>query len=311
MLSIEVSELLHDKQAHLELKLVAGKRGLNRKINIPRIQKPGLALIGDTSKLHPGRVQILGKSEITYLNSLPSTHLKKIIEQLCAVEVACFIVTRDNDVPQALITHANKHRLPVFKCPLITSSLIQRLSRFLEDHLNASTTVHGVLLDVLGVGILVIGKSGIGKSECALDLVLRGHRLVADDVVEIRKKPPATLVGMATELIRHHIEIRGLGILNIKDLFGIASIRDSKLIDIVIELVEWNPEYEYDRLGIDEHKYTILEVPIAYLKIPVSPGRNISTIIEIAARNNLLKARGHYSSKLFEQRLNRELLGDE
>ncbi|MBI4412329.1 MAG: HPr(Ser) kinase/phosphatase [Deltaproteobacteria bacterium] len=308
MLSIEVSELLKDKEAHLDLTLVAGKKGLHKKINIPRIQKPGLALIGDTSKLHPGRVQVLGKSEITYLKSLGEAKTKEIIGKICKVEVACFIVTRDNEAPKAIISETNKHQIPLFKTPLLTSTLINRVTRFLEDRLTASSQVHGVLMDVYGVGILIIGKSGIGKSECALDLVLRGHRLVADDVVEIKKKPPATLYGMGSELIEHHMEIRGLGIINIKDLFGVAAIRDRKLVDIVVELVEWNPEYEYDRLGIDEHKYTILEVPLPYLKIPVSPGRNVTTIIEVAARNNLLKQRGKYSSKEFDEKLKGVLL---
>lgn len=307
MLSIEVGELLHDKETHLELELIAGKKGLHKAINIPRIQKPGLALIGDTSKLHPGRVQILGKSEITYLKSLNKKKVKGIIKKICKVEIACLVITRGNEVPRDLITEANVHGIPLFKTPLVTSTFINRLTRFLEESLTASTAVHGVLMDVFGVGILIIGKSGIGKSECALDLVLRGHRLIADDVVEIRKRPPASLYGAGSKMIQHHIEIRGLGILNIKDLFGVAAIRERKLIEIVAELVEWNPKYEYDRLGIDEHKYMILEVPVPYLKIPVSPGRNVTTIIEVAARNQLLKIQGHYSSREFDQKLHRVL----
>lgn len=307
MLSIEIGELVANEEAHLELTLLAGRRGLHRKINIPRIQKPGLALIGDTSKVHPGRIQILGKSEITYLKSLQEKKIRQVLAKLCKLDIACFVITRDNDPPKALLEIADNKQTPVFRTPLITSKFINRVTRFLEDHLTASVTVHGVLLDVLGVGILVIGKSGIGKSECALDLIMRGHRLVADDAVEIRKKPPATLVGQASDVIKHHIEIRGLGILNIKDLFGVGAIRDRKLIEIVVELVEWNPEYAYDRLGIDEHKYTILEVPIPYLKIPVSPGRNVSTIVEVAARNTLSKASGYHASKTFEERLNKIL----
>lgn len=310
MLSIEVRELFQTKEGRLELDLIAGAKGLANKINIPRIQKPGLALIGDTSKLHPGRIQVLGKSEITYLNSLPDPKIKEISKKICEVGVTCFIVTRDNDPPKTLIEEAERQHIPIFKTPLVTSTAINRITRFLEDHLTASTTMHGVLLDVFGVGILIIGKSGIGKSECALDLILRGHRLVADDVVEISKKPPAILVGSSSDLLQHHMEIRGLGILNIKDLFGVAAIRDRKVIEIVVELVEWNVNYEYDRLGIDEHKYNILDVPISFLKVPVSPGRNITTIIEVAARNNLLRQRGYFSSRIFEDRLNKELMRD-
>lgn len=308
MLSIEVSALIDTAEAHLELSLVAGKKGLSKKINIPRIQKPGLALIGDTSNLHPGRVQVLGKSEISHLRSLEESKIKSVVKKMCKRDIACFVITRGNDPPRSLITEANKNAISVFTTPLITSTFITRVTRFLEEHLTASTTIHGVLMDVYGVGILVIGKSGIGKSECALDLVLKGHRLVADDVVVIKKKPPTTLYGMSSELIQYHLEIRGLGILNIKDLFGVAAIRDRKLIEIVVELVEWNPNYEYDRLGIDEHKYMILEVPVPYLKIPVSPGRNVTTIIEVAARNNLLKVQGHFSSRKFQDRLNQKLL---
>ncbi|MBX7149511.1 HPr(Ser) kinase/phosphatase [bacterium] len=307
MLSLPVSELLNDKSIHLELVLLAGKKGLKKKIHIPRIQKPGLALIGDTTKLHPGRVQVLGKSELTYLKSLEDARLKKIVEKICEVEVACFIITRGIEPPQALLDEANKKGIPLFQTSLITSTFINRVSRFLEERLTISTTVHGVLIDVFGVGILIIGKSGIGKSECALDLVLKGHRLVADDMVHIAKRPPTTLYGSSTELLRHHLEIRGLGILNIRDLFGIAAIRDKKIIEIVIELVEWNPNYEYDRLGLDEHKYNILDVPIPYIKLPVSPGRNVTTIVEVAARNNLLKAQGHYSSRIFARRLDDQL----
>lgn len=308
MLSVEVLELLRDKEAHLELKLVAGKKGLKKKITIPRIQKPGLALIGDTSKLHPGRVQVFGKSEIIYLQSLSVKKLDDILTKMLEVDIACFVVTRGNTTPKQLIEHTDKKQIPVFETSLVTSIFINRVTRYLEEHLTASITLHGVLMDVFGVGILLIGKSGIGKSESALDLILRGHRLVADDVVTIKKKPPSTLFGMATNLIKNHLEIRGLGILNIRELFGIAAIRDQKLIEIVVELVEWNPDYEYDRLGIDEHKYIILDVPVPYIKVPVSPGRNVSTIVEVAARNNLLKTRGFFSSRLFEERLNRELL---
>lgn len=308
LLSIEVAELIKKEQAHLKLTLIEGKGGLSKKINIPRIQKPGLALIGDTSKLTPGRVQVLGKSEITYLRSLKEEKAKEIVESICEVDVACFIVTRDINPPEYLSQEASKKKIPLFKTPLPTSTFINRLTRFLDDCLTASLTIHGVLMDVFGVGILITGKSGIGKSECALDLILRGHRLVADDIVHVKKRPPSNLYGSSTELLQHHMEIRGLGIINIKDLFGVASIKEEKLIEIVVELVAWNPDYEYDRLGIDDHRYVLLDTPIPYIKIPVSPGRNLTTIIEVAARNNLLKMTGHHSSRIFQQRLDEEIL---
>ncbi len=311
MISIQVADLLRDSEYNLNLELIAGRKGLGKKITIPRIQKPGLALTGDVSNLHSGRIQILGKSEISYLQSLPKKKLQEIVQKICQVDLACMVVSRGNPIPEVLIQEAEANQIPLFSSNLLTSTFVNRVGRFLEDKLTASTTLHGVLIDVFGVGILITGKSGMGKSECALDLILRGHRLVADDVVEIKKKPPFTLKGMGTGIIKHHMEIRGLGIINIKDLFGIAATRDHKVIEIVVELVEWNPNEEYDRLGIEEQKFSILDIKVPYLKLPVRPGRNLTTLIEVAARNHLLKLKGHFSAQEFQDRLNREILAQE
>jgi HPr kinase/phosphorylase len=307
MISIQVAEFLKDRDYHLNLELVAGKKGLFKKITIPRIQKPGLALTGDTSNLHSGRLQVMGKSEINYLNGLSPKKRQAVVEKICRIDLAAVVITRGNPVPEILSEEAEKNAIPLFSTNLLTSTFINRVTKFLEDKLTASTTVHGVLMDVYGVGILITGKSGIGKSEAALDLILRGHRLVADDVVEIKKKPPATLSGMSSEIIKYHMEIRGLGIINIEDLFGVAAIRDRKVIDIVVELTEWNPKEEYDRLGIEEQTHSILDVRVPYLKIPVRPGRNVTVIIEVAARNHLLKQRGHFSAQEFDDKLNRDI----
>jgi HPr kinase/phosphorylase len=174
----------------------------------------------------------------------------------------------------------------------------------------ASTTTHGVLMDVFGIGVLIIGKSGIGKSELALDLVLRGHRLVADDIVNIKKKPPSTLYGSGSEIIKYHMEIRGLGIINIRDLFGISAVRDHKIIELAVELHDWDPRAEYDRLGIEEKKYTLLDVRLPFVQIPVRPGRNIAAIIEVASRNYLLKLQGHHSAREFQDKLNKEIVAN-
>lgn len=307
MISIQVAELIKDGEYHLNLELVAGKQGLLKKITIPRIQKPGLALTGDTSNLHSGRLQVLGKSEISYLNGLPEKKLRSVVEKICKIDLSAMVITRGNPVPDILVEEAEKNSIPLFSTNLLTSTFINRITKFLEDKLTASTNVHGVLMDVFGVGIMIIGKSGIGKSEAALDLILRGHRLVADDVVEIKKKPPSTLSGMSSEIIKYHMEIRGLGIINIEDLFGVAAIRDRKVIDIVVELVDWDPKAEYDRLGMEEQTYPILDVRVPYLKIPVRPGRNVTTIIEVAARNHLLKQRGHFSAQEFDEKLSQDL----
>lgn len=311
MLSIPVINLLKDTKHHLQLDILTGKKGLGKKITIPRIQKPGLALTGDTSNLHPGRIQVLGKSEIRYLNSLPEKRLKQVLEKMSDIDIACFVVTRNATPPAPLVTLCKKNTIPLFRTKLLTSTFVNRASQFLDESLAASTCIHGVLLDVFGVGILLIGKSGIGKSECALDLILRGHRLVADDIVNIKKQPPSALFGTGSEIIKYHMEIRGLGIINIRDLFGISAVRDRKLIEIVVELTEWDPNIEYDRLGVDEVRYNLLEVSLPLIQIPVRPGRNLSAIIEVAARNHLLKLGGHHSAREFQEKLGKEIMAAE
>lgn len=311
MLSIPVIKLLKDTQHRLHLELISGKQGLIKKITIPRIQKPGLALTGDISNLHSGRLQILGRPEIKFLESLSAAKRRSVIESMCKVDIACIIVTRGVPIPKPLTECCQLYGIPLMQTKLLTSTFVNRAARFLEENLAASTCIHGVLIDVFGVGVLMIGKSGIGKSECALDLVLRGHRLVADDIVNIRKQPPSTLYGTGSEIIKHHMEIRGLGIINIRDLFGISAVRDRKLIEIIVELAEWDPQIEYDRLGIDEQRYTILDVSLPLIQIPVRPGRNISAIIEVACRNHLLKIGGHHSAREFQDRLSAEIVASE
>lgn len=307
MLAIPVINLLRDTEHGLELTLVAGDKGLGKKVLIPCIQKPGLALAGDISSLHTGRVQVLGKQEINFFNSLPGSKKKEAGSLLAKADATCFVVTCNNDIPIELESACKSSKTPLFKTPLMTSTFINRVTRLLEDSLMASTTIHGVLMDVFGIGILITGKSGIGKSELALDLVLRGHRLVADDIVNIKKKPPSTLYGSGSEIIKYHMEIRGLGIINIKDLFGISVVRDRKVIEIVAELLDWDPKAEYDRLGVDEKKYTLLDVRLPFVQVPVRPGRNLAAIIEVAARNHLLKLGGYHSAREFQDKLNKEI----
>jgi HPr kinase/phosphorylase len=306
--SIRVDSLLDARDAELGLELVAGRSGLGRRISGPRIQKPGLALDGYTAYVHPERLQVLGMTEISFLASMSPERRETGVEALCALEVAAIAVTRGLAVPPELLASAEKHSVPVFSTPLMSSVFINRVTKWLEDRLSPTTSVHGVLIDVLGVGILLLGKSGIGKSEAALDLVLRGHRLVADDIVEIRKRPPDNIYGSGSDIIKHHMEIRGLGIINIKDLFGISAVRDAKKIELVVELVEWNEEEEYDRLGVEELHHVILDVKVPQLRVPIRPGRNITSIIEVAARNLLLKFQGKHSAREFQDRLNRALI---
>jgi HPr kinase/phosphorylase len=302
-ISLSIKDLLEDKVYGLDLNLFAGESGLSHRLYSSRIQKPGLALTGYTEHLHPDRAQVLGNTEISYLNQIPEDLATLYIGKLCTFPISCFIVTKGLAPPEFLKKAAETSGIPLLGTHHQSSTFISLITKFLEESLLPSTHIHGVLVDVLGVGVLLVGKSGIGKSECALDLVIRGHRLVADDIIHIKKKMPAALVGQAGETIQYHMEIRGLGIINIKDLYGVSSIREKKIIDMVLELVEWDPGHEYERLGIDDQVYTILGVELPHLKIPVRPGRNLTSIIEVAARNFLLKGMGYYSARDFHEKL--------
>jgi len=290
----------------LRLVLLAGEAGLARRISLHRVQKPGLALAGYVRQVHPERVQILGATELSYLASLSPEEARQGIETFMALEPACIVVTKGLDVPEHLLDCANRLGVPLMRTPLASSVAIEAIQSFIELQLSPTASIHGVLMDVLGIGALLLGRSGVGKSEAALELIMRGHRLVADDLVEVRRGAGDLLVGWASELIKHHMEVRGIGIINIKDMFGVAAVRDEKKIELVLELVRWD-ETEADRLGLDEMSYTILDVTVPLLRIPVSPGRNVSSLIEVAARNRLLQVRGHHSAREFQERLDRAL----
>ncbi len=306
-LSIPVSALLEDQQYDLKLELLAGAEGLERQISSSRIQKPGLALTGFTEHLHAERIQVFGNTEISYLNTLTVDQQRQVVSTLFENRLACVVVTKGLEVPAPLFEGCQEHRLTLMRTPLISSAFISQVQSFLEEALTATGQLHGVLLDVFGVGVLLLGKSGIGKSEVALDLVMRGHRLVADDLVNLTRRSGADVYGHGNDLIQHHMEIRGLGILNIKDLFGVASVRDRKKIELIIELVEWQPSAEYDRLGLDEKTMSLVGVDTPMAVVPVRPGRNMTTIVEVAARNHLLKLRGHHSALEFAEKLTRAI----
>ena len=307
MRSVRVSRLLEDKDYELRLTLIAGRQGLSRTINSSRIQKPGLALAGFTEHLHPQRVQVFGNTEISFLQTMPEPRQAEVLGALLRADLACVVVTKDLAVPQALLDACERAGLALMKTPLLSSTFIEHVQGFLEEVLTETTSLHGVLLDVFGVGVLLLGKSGIGKSEIALDLIMRGHRLVADDIVDVTKRKDRAVYGAGNPVIKHHMEIRGLGIINIKDLFGVASVRETKKIELVIELQEWDPHQEYDRLGVEDRMFNILDVPVPLAVVPVRPGRNMTTIVEVAARNHLLKLQGHHSAREFAERLNRAI----
>jgi HPr kinase/phosphorylase len=302
-----VRELLTDEGAEpLNLVLLSGGEGLDNIINRPRIQKPGLALAGFMEYIHPGRIQILGKSEITFLQERPPAERSRIVAQLCRQGGSCFIVTSGLEPGQEVIDETERHNVPLLRTDLPSSVTIDRLTGFLEDRLAPQVVIHGVLLDIYGLGVLLLGDSGVGKSECALDLVVRGHRLVSDDVVEIRRRG-VELWGNGPALTRYHMELRGLGIINVKDLFGVAAVQLSKAVEFVIYLDPWKAGKRYDRLGLDEQSYEILGVDLPYVEMPVGPGRNLAVLIEVAARNHLLKLEGFHPARQLARRLGRRL----
>ncbi len=307
MYQVSIDQIITEPQADLELTVRAGRGGLDRAVTVPRIQKPGLALAGYREQLHDDRLLVLGGTEIEYLDNAGVDRLRIAVDTLMAAHPAGIVVTRGLEPPTELRDACEAEQVPLLVSELTSADFIVRVTAYLEGQLSPSTSVHGVLLDVLGVGILLLGKSGIGKSETALDLVSRGHRLVADDIVNIRRKGRSFIFGSGSGIIRHHMEIRGLGIINIKDLFGISAVRETKKIELVIELVEWDEHEEYDRIGLEQLYYRVLEIDIPKLRLPVRPGRSIATIIEVAARNQLLKFQGHNSARVFQDQLNRAI----
>jgi HPr kinase/phosphorylase len=253
---------------------------------------------------YPGeRVQLLGKTELTFAEKLNDTDRESRLERLCTDITPGIIITRGLDIPEELIEAAERESVPLLRSKQKTTRFSSLLTNFLESKLAPTTAVHGVLVDIYGVGVLITGKSGVGKSETALELVKRGHRLVADDCVEIRQEDEDYLVGNSPELIEHLLEIRGLGIINVMTLFGAGAVRSYKKISIVMNLELWDPKKQYDRLGLDEEKMKIIDTEITKLTIPVRPGRNLAVIIEVAAMNFRLKRMGMNAAEQFTSRL--------
>jgi len=291
----------------LPLELLAGADGLPRLITSPHIQKTGLALAGFHEYLKHGRVLIFGESEIRYLESLNPPARIESLRLALTLDFPCVLITGGFMPPVELVLEAERAHVPLLKTSTPTPTAIAKLASILEDSLAERTIIHAVLMDVLGLGVLIAGESGIGKSECALDLIVRGHRLVADDTVEVRRRQEAILIGTCPELTRHHMELRGLGVINVKDLFGIASTRSSKRVELVVQLERWDPTREYERLGLDDSFYEVLGLRVPLIRMPVAPGRNIAILVEVAARNQLLRSRGHHAARALAERLEQTL----
>lgn len=310
---VEVAELLGNELADLHFKVLSGAGHLERRITHPRVQKPGLAFAGFYEYIKDGRVQIVGESETRFLHTVDRDLRRERFEHIVDPKVPCFIISKGLDPFPTFMELCKERQLPLLQTGALTSKTIKKVSFFLEDHLVPVTRLHGVLMDIYGLGVLLIGRSSVGKSEAGLDLLARGHSLVADDLVTVRRYPSGELIGYAEAPAKYHMELRGLGIVNIKDLFGLAAIRERKRIDLVIDLQSWQEGKEYDRLGLDETVYTILDTAVPYICMPVALGRNVASLVEVAARNHVLKLQGHDSAREFvgalEAKLERESRG--
>jgi len=307
-LNATVDELLETLGERLALRLVAGQVGLGRTITMPRVQQPGLALAGYLPQLHSDRLQVLGNSEVGYLETLSPELARERVEAVAASGVACFVVTNDTPAPPVLVDVAGAQGVAVMVSALRTADLIRRVTEWLEERLAPEAMMHADLVEVQGLGILILGRSGIGKSESALDLVSRGHRLVADDAVLVRRISPTVLRGRAATLLTHHMEIRGLGVIDVEALFGTLATLDERQVDLVVELIDWSDDA--DRLGLVDTTYTLLEVPLPLVRIPVVPGRSMAMLVETAARDRLLRGRGRHSAADFAARIDKAAAGD-
>ena len=304
---VKISELLSEELDYLRLKVLTGETHLDNWITHPRVQKPGLAFAGYYAYVKPGRVQIIGESETEYLKTLDEQERQLRLDTIASLPVPVFVITKGIEPLPGLLASCQAREVPVLSSTALSSTVIKGISYFLEDHLVPSTSLHGVLLEIYGLGVLLIGESGVGKSESALDLITRGHSLVADDKVTIKRYPNGELIGFSEGPLRHHMELRGIGIINVQDLFGLASVRERTSIDLVIELEHWQQGQPYERLGLDETLFHILETPCPYLRMPVALGRNVSILVEIAARNHVLKLQGHHSAREFARKLEAQL----
>ena len=307
MPSLTVDKLYKERRELLDLTLLAGADGMSRPIQTSEIFRPGLALTGYTERFAHRRVQVLGETEMSYIQSLTSEQRIAALTRMVAFEMPMMVASKGLVPPRELLDICNKTKLPLLSTRFSTTELINRMSLFLDNFFAPSITKHGTLVDVYGVGLLYTGKSGIGKSECALDLVERGHRLVADDMVKLTKRSQTTILGASNELLGHHMEVRGIGIIDVEKLFGIRAIRLQKRVEVEVRLTYWEGGAEYERLGLEDRYTTILGVEIPVVVIPISPGKNITVISEVIAMNHMLKVYGENAAVELSKRLSERL----
>jgi HPr kinase/phosphorylase len=300
--SITVGFLYETNKTRLKLVPLTNV-GFDNTIRDKSIHRPGLALAGYVALFTYDRVQVFGNTEIRYLNSMPLEERIKAFNTLFKFAIPCIFVTNDNPIDQELVQLAADHNVPMFRTSLETTKAVYFLSDFLDDQFSPQTTIHGSFVDVYGLGLLFIGRSGIGKSEIALDLIERGHRLVSDDVVNVTRKGEGILIGAGTDLVKHFMEIRGLGLIDVQSVFGIRAIRFQKRVEVVVELMEWKAAEDFTRTGLDLSTISILDVEVPHIKLPIFPGKNVTVIAEVIALDYLLKHYGYDAAKEFSKRL--------
>ena len=287
----------------LQLETLTGELGLDRQMPGAEVASPGLALAGYTGRFAPERIHVFGETEITYLNSLPPEERQTSLVKFFGFDLPCIFVTKDQEVPPELLELARTRGVPVFRSKLKTAEFYRRIKPILEEAFAPRTTLHGSLADVYGVGLLFVGRSGIGKSECVLDLVERGHRLVADDVVQVTRRGNDVLIGRGHELAAHHMEIRGIGLIDIPALFGVRAVRQQKRIEVVVQLEDWETARDSDRTGLAREETMILDVAVPRVVVPLNPGKNITVMSEVVAMMHLLRYSGVDVAAAFNARL--------
>jgi HPr kinase/phosphorylase len=304
---ITVDFFYNHTKDRFKLRHINEASGLDRLIKDQNLHRPGLPLAGFMDLFSYTRVQVFGNTEMSYLKILDHEQRFKSLENICKYNIPCLLVTNDNEVPSEMIELANKFQIPIFLSPYTTTKLIYLVSDFLDDQFAPRLSLHGSFVDVYGVGMLIVGKSGIGKSEVALDLIERGHRLVADDVVILTKKGEGILMGSGTELVKHFMELRGIGLIDIRSMFGVRAIRFQKRLEVIIELEIWNQNAEYTRTGLDDIYMNVMDVDIPHIRLPIIPGKNITVISEVIALNYLLKHYGYDAAKELQLRISQEI----
>ncbi|MXZ07871.1 MAG: HPr(Ser) kinase/phosphatase [Gemmatimonadetes bacterium] len=303
MPQISIGKMLEDYSDQLSLSSVAGQEGIGNTLSTSDVHRPGLALAGFLGLFTFDRVQVMGNTEMLYLASLDPDVCRQTLETIFQFDIPCMVITDGNEVLPVMVELSNARHIPLLTTPFATTKFAHLFSYYLDDVFAPRTAIHGSLVDVYGIGLLFVGASGIGKSEIAVDLVERGHRLVADDVVLVSRKLQGIVVGSSGETLRDHIEIRGLGILNVRNMFGVRAVRMQKRIEVVVKLIKWDETAAYDRIGLDEDWVSILDLEVPQVTVPIYPGKNITVIAETIALNYQLKIQGYHTAQEFNRRL--------